>query len=50
MEEKGDKKVVLCVDDEMTELNRSDNFRADASFQRARNKTANFSTTIKETA
>lgn len=50
VEEKGVKKVVLCVDDEITELNRSDNFRADASFQRARNKSANLSTTVKETA
>ena len=49
VEEKGVKKVVLCVDDEITELNRIDNFRADASFQRARNATTDWLTAGKET-
>lgn len=50
VEEKGVKQVVLCVDDEITELTRSDNFRADASFQRARNMTAGGRTAFKESA
>lgn len=50
VEEKGVKKVVLCVDDEITELVRNDNFRADASFQRARNATAGGFIACKESA
>lgn len=49
VEEKGVKRVVLCVDDEITELNRTDNFRADASFQRARNANTNWLTAGRET-
>lgn len=49
VEEKGVSRVVLCVDDEITEIERKDNFRADASFQRARNLTTDFITAGKET-
>ena len=34
-EKKNIKRVVLCIDDEITMLDRNDNFRADASFQHA---------------
>ena len=44
VEEKGVSRVILCVDDEITEIEREDNFRADASFQRARNLTTDFMT------
>lgn len=49
VEEKGVSRVILCVDDEITEIERKDNFRADASFQRARNLTTDLMTAGKET-
>lgn len=49
VEEKGVSRVILCVDDEITGIEREDNFRADASFQRARNLTTDFMTAGKET-
>ena len=49
VEEKGVRRVVLCVDDEITGLDRTDNFRADASFQRARNANTNWFTAWRET-
>lgn len=49
VEEKGVSRVILCVDDEITEIEREDNFRADASFQRARNLNTDFMTAGKET-
>lgn len=49
VEEKGIKRVVFCVDDEITKLDRTDNFRADASFQRARNANTNRFTAGRET-
>lgn len=49
VEEKGVRRVVLCVDDEITGLDRTDNFRADASFQRARNANTNRLTAGRET-
>lgn len=50
VEEKGVKTVVLCVDDEITEIDRKDNFRADASFRRARNGSTDLLTAVKETS